>query len=444
MRIGLQTSIANAIALGTAGAEQDGELDLARIPWEGGPDYYTVAQNGTKMTSAEASGWNEDTFFPIAVFLTHPNRAADLLDLGINTMMALDAGGGGGGTPADGAAAGIFMLPQWGEWTTGEVNAAGNFAVGWFVNDEPEMLPNQPDDQFLRLADQQADVAAARAINDGRFMFTNFGNGVLRTFWSPDTMDEYVQDVDACCVDKYPYTSPQVRFEYGRTPDWTAVTGLTNDTQPNRDASQASAAYGWQLDQMRTFDNPSSRRPIWFFVETKMPFLGESGADIILYDEIEGAVWSGIAHEARGISYFQQNGFYPGGLPVNDPNTGSAHCGSVFSLFDCEVGLQTRITQINSRITELAPVLNTQSYVFDFGAVNIDTMLKAKDGFAYIFASVGVVPTLGSKTFTLTGSGITGTSVEVLYESRTLTVTGGQFTDTFAQEYTHHIYKVAI
>ena len=81
-------------------------------------------------------------------------------------------------------------------------------------------------------------------------------------------------------------------------------------------------------------------------------------------------------------------------------------------------------------------------------------MLKAYNGYAYIFAALGMkanneaatsgtVDPTGSKTFTLP-TGVTGTTVEVVGESRNITVSGGQFTDTFANEYTHHVYKIAL
>lgn len=158
---------------------------------------------------------------------------------------------------------------------------------------------------------------------------------------------------------------------------------------------------------------------------------------------MEAAVWSAVAHEARGINYFQHNGEYAGSGITIDPNTGVAPCENTYSLVDCEQGLKDAMTTINTRLAEMATVINTQSYVWDFTATGIDTMLKAKDGYAYIFASTALGSTMGSKTFTLP-TGITGTTVEVLYESRTVNVSGGQFTDTFANEYSHHIYKVLI
>ena len=113
------------------------------------------------------------------------------------------------------------------------------------------------------------------------------------------------------------------------------------------------------------------------------------------------------------------------------------------SLVDCELALRTYVSTLNAQIASLAPVLNTQSYVWDFSAAGIETMLKAYGGDVYIFTTKSVLGTTGSKTFTLP-SGITGTTVTVVDESRTINVSGGQFTDSFANEYTHHIYRIPL
>lgn len=100
--------------------------------------------------------------------------------------------------------------------------------------------------------------------------------------------------------------------------------------------------------------------------------------------------------------------------------------------------------EINLKIKSLAPILNTQSYVHTFGP-NLDTMLKTHEGAAYIFAMPSGEETSapGERTFTLP-KGITGTSVEVVGEGRTLPVMDGRFSDSFAAEYTHHVYRVTL
>jgi hypothetical protein len=434
------------------------DLDLPLVPWEGGPSYYTVAQEGDKMTKAEDAGWSEDTFFPICVFLGSPQDAPDYAAAGMNTYMASDVA-----TLSDITDEGMFLIANFTVttpagntdtgWPLATIGSNPN-VVAWFIYDEAEQgegvywdidVDGVESTQFRRLEFFQEQTQDMRDLDDGRFMFANFGNGVLNTFWAPDTMADFVQTVDGCCVDKYAYTSPGVRFEMGRSDDWAAECGETVSTPACEDAANSSSGYGWFVKQMRNvFDDPANRRPQWVFVEVKKPFLGEADGEIILNAEREGAIWSAIANEARGIAYFDHNGFYPPNVPATDPNTGSAPTTETKAIIDGPATYATSVTDVNTKVLELAPVLNTQSYVWDFGATGAATMLKAKDGFAYIFASVDASRVTGSKTFTLTGTGITGTTVTVLYESRTIDVTAGEFDDTFSNEYSHHIYRIPI
>jgi hypothetical protein len=98
---------------------------------------------------------------------------------------------------------------------------------------------------------------------------------------------------------------------------------------------------------------------------------------------------------------------------------------------------------VDQRIKTLAPVLNTQSYQYTFGS-DLDTMLKAYQGSAYIFAMISgaAASEPGQRTFTLPPALAGATSVEVLNENRTIPVVDGHFTDNFPYEYTYHIYKV--
>lgn len=425
---------------------------LDRVPWDGGPAYYTVSRTGPQMAKAEAAGWSNPSFFPIAVFLGKPDAGhpASLAAIGINTYMATEYGTDANAATnlANLAAAGIFLLangpnvnagnsPTDG-WTPARIGTDPN-VVGWFLCDEPDMGSGG----FIGTNDENGWLSSVQdlqntysSLGDGRFTFINFGNGVLGTFWSPNTLDEMVDEIDAFAVDKYPYTSPQVRFEYGRS--WYVSDG---GTEAN---SQSSAAYGWNVRRMTTtYQDPDNLKPMWAFVEAKMPFLSDTGRGIITYAQIEGAIWSAIANGARGIAYFQHNGFYGAGAPATDPNTGAAPTTETYALVDGGSALRTAVSTINARVMALAPVINTQSYVWDFGAAGIDTMLKAKDGYAYIFASVGVAATLGAKTFTLPEV-ISGSTAEKLHGGGTVAVTAGQFSHTFANEYDHEIFKIEI
>jgi len=393
------------------------------IPWEGGPAYWE------QFAKADAAGWSDPTFFPFAVWIGKPDfgdHPSQFIAIGVNVYMAVEHN-----LPLTGATdEGIHVMPQVEEWTTGEVGSNA-LAVSWFIADEPDMNESFGDENG-RLAEVQDRVADAVALADGRFTSLNIGNGVNKTFWSPNTVDDMVQAVDLSCVDQYCYTSPGVRNNVESSPDWPGG------------SAHCAAAYGWLADQMYSFQG-ATRKPFWVAVETKVPYLAESGSDIILYAEIEGAVWAAIIHEARGILWFQHNGFYDpdGEAPETDPNTGLATIQNTYSLLDCEQALTDYAEDIMIKVRNLAPAINTQSRVHDYDAAGIYTMTKIHGGNLYVFAHVAIGGATGSKTFTLP-AGVTGGTAVVEGESRSVSVTGGQFTDTFANEYTHHVYRISI
>lgn len=382
-------------------------LHLPRIPWEGGPTYWK------SFAKANQSGWDDPKFFPISVFYGKAEHAARLKTLGINTYMGAEHDG----SPLTSITSeGVFVLAQQEEFSPAEVGANPG-VVGWFVSDECEMgYSGCPEEEAGSIAKERQYVAKVNAYADGRFKEANFGNGVLRTWWAPTTMDDHVQLMDAASADKYSYTSPHVWNIVPDSPDW-----------PHGAAVARAASYGWQVDQMRRFQNPAHLRPIWAFVETARPLLTENGARTITSNQLEGAVWSAIIHEARGIAFFQHN------------NNG--RCG-VYSLMDCGADLRSKVTAVSRQLRGLAPAINTQSYVYDF-ANGTDTMLKTHAGQAYIFADLGLVDSTGAKTFSLP-DGVSGTTVTVVGEGRTIVARDGRFRDAFGAEYTHHVYRIAL
>jgi hypothetical protein len=285
--------------------------------------------------------------------------------------------------------------------------------VGWHTWDEPDMAPG---DDATKLAGHTRQVAELRGFNDGRFIQTNFGNGVLGTFWARDTMDDHCALVDVTSVDKYAYTSPSVRFELNRSWNW-----------PTGKPSQVAGAYGWQQDRMESFFRPVASKPNWVFIETARPFLNEPGAETISLARITGATWNSIIHGASGVAYFQHNN---NGLPGY----------GTYSVIECPPERTAHITALNAQITRLAPVLNTQPYIWSFGT-GMETSLKAHGGFAYIFAMTDGGS--GSRTFALP-PGINGTTVTVVDENRTIPVANRGFTDSFAAEHVCHIYRISL
>ena len=99
------------------------------------------------------------------------------------------------------------------------------------------------------------------------------------------------------------------------------------------------------------------------------------------------------------------------------------------------------VTDVNSQITELATVLNSpfaDGYVTVKGPANVMAKL-GPDGAWYVFA--------GANTTATEGGGVTfrvvaGSTVDVLYEDRKLTIKNGQFLDSFADGNSVHIYRV--
>ena len=99
------------------------------------------------------------------------------------------------------------------------------------------------------------------------------------------------------------------------------------------------------------------------------------------------------------------------------------------------------VTEVTSQITELAPVLNgpfAEGYVTAKGPVEVMAKLGS-DGAWYVFAGAS---TLGGAGGDVTFRVAAGSTVEVLYENRTLAVTDGRFADTFADGNAVHIYRV--
>lgn len=375
------------------------------MPWSGGPAYWAKFPGAAKL--------NNPDLFPVSVFFGKPGHAAALKDIGVNVFQEAEHDGSTMKSITD---TGMLVVAGT-EWTRAEVgNNPG--VVGWNTYDECDMgagCGGDGTDENLRR--MKALVDKIRAYGDGRPIMANYSKGILGTWWANGNMDDFLSVVDFASVDNYAYTSPPVGDAFKQSDAW--PTGANPAT---------AAAYGWQVDRMRSYQETPGVHPNWVFVESARPYLSESNAKTITPQQFEGAVWSSIIHGAEGISIFQHN---------NDPKYGN------YSLVDIPADRKAAFKTVLSKVQSLAAVLNTQSYVHNFGAAGVDTNLKAKDGFAYVFAGIGLKGTTGAKTFTLP-SGVTGTSVEVVGENRSVPVSGGKFTDSFANEYTHHVYKIRI
>ena len=138
-------------------------------------------------------------------------------------------------------------------------------------------------------------------------------------------------------------------------------------------------------------------------------------------------IWNSIIGGARGMHYFNHN-FYPGLESQHiliDPNYTT---------------LRAYIHTLQDRISVLAPVINSRfadGYMTHSGTIN--HMVKYYGGKFYIFAAPGMA---GAQNITFTLARTATTTATVIDESRTLTVTAGVFSDSFANENTVHIYRI--
>jgi hypothetical protein len=149
-------------------------------------------------------------------------------------------------------------------------------------------------------------------------------------------------------------------------------------------------------------------------------------------EEIRAEVWMSIIHGSMGIGYF-------------------IHGKSSVEDFDGSALLRPEhadhlagVTAINSRIHQLAPVLNSPTLegvatVADVvGNTPVDFIVKSYGGATYLFTA-GMRDSATTKLFNLPA--IPDTTIEVLDESRVLSLVDGQFLDTF-DGYEAHLYKI--
>ncbi|GLY05272.1 MULTISPECIES: hypothetical protein [Actinoplanes] len=393
--------------------------ELGRVAWEGGPSYYS--------RFAKAKDWDDPDFFPIGVWYEGVYTQEELdrdKAVGLNTYVMLTK-------DSD-----LDLIERNGMHAmTGDARAdSGDETTAWIINDEVDMwggagtgtwtgkYPGEghpcTSGQYDCGFDVMKRLSAELPTGDGRMRYANFGKGVV--FWQgDDAAGRFVNDwTTVVSNDVYWYTDPNVCYSASEGP----AIGVPEN------ACRRSANYGLTMDRMRELDaRDGKRQPIYAFVEVGRPF-EDATAPTITRDQIAGAVVNSLIHEARGILYFNHNF--------------SGDCVSQHVLRDaCGAAVRPAVTELNRRITGLAPVLNTQSYAWRFNP-RLDTMLKEHDGSYYVFAMPSRFGGTGEQRLTLPG-GVAATNATVLFEDRTVSIENGAIIDTFAEEYSYHIYKIS-
>ena len=406
-----------AVSVAVGSCELPGTRSQRAAPEELPPGVALRAVDG----SYPAGLPNDPAFLPIGVWLetvVDPAQVALDRSFGLNLYVGL---------AHDDAAdldaihtGGMRLLVQADEWS-GDPRADHPAIDGWLVYDEADLtygpgwdawslspgwntcIPAQDEGgqcgyTVMQHFDDQVPGAALR--------YANYGVGLLH-FESDAEAEVFVNHgfQDVVSADDYAFTRPD------------AAAG-----------DRKGASYGRAVDRIRSLDRLDGRRqPVWGFVEVGRPFT-EATAPTITAPQMRSAVWHSIIAGARGIVYF------------NHSFGGSCATASVLRT-QCDPEMTPAVTDVNSQLTELAPVVNApfaDGYVAADGPA--DVMAKrGPDGAWYVFAGAATAGTEGGEvTFRVAA----GSTVEVLYEDRALAVTDGRFVDAFADGNAVHIYRV--
>ncbi len=232
--------------------------------------------------------------------------------------------------------------------------------------------------------------------------------------------------------------------------------GLMEFANPNVPCTIAQAArgsnYGDMISTQATLQAPYNA-PILCNIEDGGPYTADTQASFYIYpSEMNWAVWSSLIHGCGGIIYFDHTFAGPAQSDANieQPYYQAAQPPAV-------VSITTQLNNTDALVKQMAPQLNApyaRGYVtvsppgwtLDGGVANqsggIEVAAKWYNGQFYLFTDTRYPEGTNNTVAQFTLNDPTATSVTVINESRSLPVTAGAFTDTFAHAQTVHIYQV--
>ncbi|MHC4566032.1 MAG: hypothetical protein ACYTE3_09770 [Planctomycetota bacterium] len=348
-------------------------------------------------------------FFPIAVWLQNPAKAARYKQSGINTYVALWRG------PtekqlADLKKAGMKVVCH--QNKAGLQFAADSTIIGWMHGDEPDNAQSRGRGKGYGPPVAPAKIVEGynriRRADPTRPVLLNLGQGVAWDGWHgrgvrtnhPEDYPQYLEGCDIASFDIYPaaHDKPQVAGNL-----WYVAKGV---------------------ERLAKWTDGS--KPVWNCIECTRIHNPKTKATP---HEVRCEVWMSIIHGSTGLIYFVhewQPKFNESAL-LSDPEMLSA------------------VTKINRQIADLAPVLNSPTIAdaakvsSDNSAVPVASMVKKHAGATYVFA---VVMRGEATTATFTLQDLKGKrTVEVIGENRAVTSQDGVFTDRF-RPWDVHLYKI--
>lgn len=352
-----------------------------------------------------------ESFFPIAVWLQSPAKAAQYRAAGINTYVGLWDG------PTEEqlstlSKSGMKLICSQNEVALRHLKDP--IIIGWMHGDEPDNAQSLGKDKGYGppiLPEKIIkDFEAIRAADPSRPVMLNLGQGVawdkyygrgVRTN-HPEDYAQYMKGCDIASFDIYPacHDSPEIAGKL-----WYVAQGVSRLVQ----WSEGSKTI-WDCIECTRISNPTKKAtPL----------------------EVRGEVWMSLIHGSMGLIYFAHEW---------EPKFNEAAL-----LSDPE--MLTAVTAINRQITQLAPVLNTPTLKdhaqvsSENSEVPIAIMAKRYQGALYLFA---VAMRAGNSTATFTIQGGEGEkTVEVLDENRTISSKSGIFKDQF-KAWETHLYRAKL
>ncbi len=385
-------------------------------PVDGGIGYY-----GRFVPSLPS----DPSFFPIGVWFESVTQQRDIdrdEAAGLNTYVQVTSNSD------------LSLIRNGGMYAIqSEVPSVGPETVGWLLSDEADMWAGPGWDPWTGSyswgracstgdggqCGYTVQQSLARARTDNRLLYSNYGKGV--TFWErrgeARVFVNRFQDVVS--ADNYWFTDPDI-CSPSQGGSWFGGRQLSG-TECRR-----ASNYGRTVDRLRGLVSPAGSKPVWAFVELGHP-ASENTAPSITRPQVNAAVWSSLIHGARGIIYFNHSFGGP--------------CQSQHILREpCYANIRSTVTDLNARITRLAPVLNAP-FADGYASTSspIDVMAKLYGNAYYVFAGARRnAATKAGFELACTGDG----TATVLDEGRTIPVTGGRFTDRFADGNAVHIYRI--
>lgn len=361
----------------------------------------------TGFAAPRQSILDDNSVFPIAVWLQNPRNAEKYKAAGINLYVGLYRGP---------TAEQLETLTEAGmPVICGQSARSLQFKdnktiVGWMHDDEPDNAQALPEGKGwgppVLPSVIQEDYRKMREADPTRPVLLNLGQGVAWDNWigrgvrrnKPEDYPEYVKGADIVSFDIYPavHDSPEVagKLEF--------------------------VARG--VERLREWAGPD--RTVWNCIEAARISNEKTKPTS---EQIRSEVWMSIIHGSRGIIYF---------VHQFKPDFSEA------SLLE-DKELLAGVTRINAQVQSLARVIHSDSTGWKVtasseSALKVATMTREHLGtnFIFVVAMENRAGEISLKSPELSRVG----SVEVIDESRSVMVTGGEIRDRF-KPYEVHLYR---